>query len=137
MKKILGTGLVAGIAMILVNMLLNPVLYAIFPGLKGAYENNVMFRPWEDPIMMLFFLYPIVLGLALAWVWDKTKQLFQGSIWNKGLNFGLIYFFVSGLPAFFINFSSFKLPFVMILSWTIMGLVNGIVTGIVFAKINK
>jgi hypothetical protein len=137
MKKIIWTGLVAGVAMAIVNAALNPIFNALFPWLQDAYMNNPVFRPWDDPIMMLFFLYPILLGLALAYVWDKTKNLFKGSVVNKGLNFGLIFFFVVGLPTFLINFSSFNLPLVMILSWTFMSLVNGFVAGFVLAKLNK
>lgn len=136
MKKIFWTGLAAGIAMAAVNMALNPIFSAIFPGLKEAYINPV-FRPWEDPIMMLFFLYPIALGFGLSFVWEKTKQLFRKSALRNGLNFGLIYFFVGGIPSFLINFSSFNLPLTMILTWTIMGLVNGLVAGCILAKLNK
>ncbi len=136
MKKIFWTGLIIGIAMAVVNMLLNPVLSAVFPVLKNAYMADV-FRPWDDPIMMLFFLYPIILGFGLAWIWDKVKQLFTGSVLKKGINFGTIYFLVLVLPTFLINFSSFNLPFVMILSWGIMGAVNGFVAGFILAKLNK
>ena len=136
MKKIFWTGLAAGIAMVIVNAVLSPLLSAMFPLLKEAYMNPV-FRPWSDPIMMLFYLYPIVLGFALAWVWDKTKQLFGKNACKNGVNFGIIYFCVAGIPAFLINFSSFNLPFLMILSWTIMGLIDGLVAGCVLAKLNK
>lgn len=136
MKKILWTGLLAGIAMVLVNMALNPLFYAVFPGLKESYMNPV-FRPWEDPIMMLFFLYPIALGFGLSFVWDKTKQLFKKSACQNGINFGMMYFFVAGIPAFLINFSSFNLPLVMILTWTMMGLIDGVVAGCVLARLNK
>ena len=136
MKKIFWTGLTAGVAMMIINMALNPIFNVIFPWLKEAYMNPV-FRPWEDPIMMLFFIYPIVLGFGLSFVWDKTKKLFTKSSCQNGINFGLIYFCVSGIQTFFINYSSFNLPFVMILTWTIMMLVNGLVAGCVFAKLNK
>ena len=137
MKKILWTGLLAAVAMIVVNMLLNPIFNALFPALQEQYEGNPVFRPWDDPVMMLFWLYPLALGIALAWIWDKTKQLFSGTIWCKGVEFGLIFFFVYGLPAFLINFSSFNFPFVMILTWTIMSFLNGMVAGVVLAKLNK
>lgn len=136
MKKIILTGLAAGVAMVVVNALLNPIFNLIFPSLKDAYMTSV-FRPWNDPIMMLFFLYPIALGFGLAYVWDKTKSLFKKSACLNGLNFGLIYFAVGGIPAFLINYSSFNLPLLMILTWTIMGLVNGLVAGCVLAKLNK
>ena len=121
----------------LFNMLLNVIMNVLFPSLQKAYETNPIFRPWDDPLMMMFFLYPILLGLAFAFIWDKTKQLFQGSIWKKGFNFGLVYFFLASVPMFVINLSSFKLPLSMILSWTIMSIFNGIIGGIVLAKINK
>ena len=137
MKKIIWTGLVAGVAMAIVNAALNPLFNALFPWLQDAYMSNPVFRPWDDPIMMLFFLYPIVLGLGLAYVWDKTKKLFKGSVTTKGLNFGLTYFIVLVIPMFLINYSSFNLPLLMILSWTLMSLVNGFVAGLVLAKLNK
>lgn len=136
MKKIFLSGLAAGIAMIITNMALNSIFNIIFPNLQKSYMNSV-FRPWDDPIMMLFFLYPIALGFGLSFVWDRTKKLFPKSCCSAGMNFGLIYFAVSGIPSFLINFSSFNLPLVMILSWTIMGLVDGIVAGLVLAKVNK
>lgn len=136
MKKIIWTGLVAGIAMAVVNMLLNPLIYALFPGLQEAYMTPV-FRPWDDPLMMLFFLYPIVLGLALAYVWDRIKKLCHHTPWRAGINFGIIFFLVSGLPTFLINYSSFNLPLEMILSWTFMSAVNGFVAGLTLAYLNK
>jgi hypothetical protein len=135
-KKIVLSGLSAGIAMVVVNALLNPVFAAIFPWLQEAYMNPV-FRPWNDPIMMLFFLYPIALGLGLAYVWDETKSLFKKTACQNGLTFGLIYFAVGAVPSFLINYSSFNLPLLMILTWTIMGLINGLVAGCVLAKLNK
>ncbi|MFA5358562.1 MAG: hypothetical protein WC310_01915 [Patescibacteria group bacterium] len=136
MKKVFWTGLVAGVVMVVINMALNPIFSSLFPWLKESYMNPV-FRPWQDPIMMLFFLYPIALGFGLSFVWDKTKQLFGKSVFYNGLNFGLIYFFVGGIPAFLINFSSFNLPLVMILTWTIMGLIDGLLAGWILARLNK
>lgn len=136
MKKIIWTGLAAGIAMAIINIALNPVLNAIFPELESAYMNPV-FRPWSDPVMSLFFLYPIILGIGLAFIWDKTKTLFTKGVGRNGFNFGLIYFFVVGIPIFLINFSSFNLPFNMILCWTIMSIVNGFVAGWILAAVNK
>jgi hypothetical protein len=136
MKKMLLTGLAAGVVMVIVNMALNPIFNAIFPSLQESYMNPV-FRPWNDPIMMLFFIYPLALGFGLSFIWDKTKQLFKKSAFKNGINFGLIYFCVGGIPAFLINFSSFNLPVLMILTWTIMGLFNGLTAGLILAKLNK
>ncbi len=117
MKKTLLTGLLAGIAMLLVNMAINPLFNLIFPSLNDAYMNEV-FRPWDDPVMMLFFAYPILLGFPLAYIWNKTKKLFSKSILKNALIFTLIFAAVFSMPTFLINFSSFNLPFTMIISWT-------------------
>ena len=76
MKKIFLPGLVAGIMMNVVNALLNPIINFLFPGLQDAYKNTA-FRPWDDPVMSLFFLYPILLAFPMSYIWDKTKALFN------------------------------------------------------------
>lgn len=136
MKKILLPGLLAGVAMLLINFALSPIFYAIFPGLKEAYMTP-LFRPWDDPVMMLFFAYPILLGFPLAFIWNKTKNLFSKSILKNALIFTLIFAGVFALPTFLINYSSFNLPFTMILSWTLMSIANGLTAGLVLTSVNK
>lgn len=91
MKKVLWTGILAGIAMLVVNVLLNFPINWLWPNLQEAYMNNEVFRPWDDPIMSLFFLYPIVLGLSLAFVWDQTKKLCKCPYWKKVFKFSCVY----------------------------------------------
>jgi len=137
MKKILKEGVIVAVAMFLFNMLLNLVFNFLMPTLQEQYMDNPVFRPWDDPVMMLFWAYPLALGIAFAWVWSKTKKLFKGTPCQRGWNFGLVYFFISGLPIFIINYSSFDLPFAMIFTWTLMSFFNGVVAGKVLARINK
>ena len=138
MKNILIPGLVAGVAMNVVNMLIvNPVFSKLYPSFQGIYENTTIFKSMDDPVMSLFFVYPVALAIALALVWDKTKHMFAGDMWRRGLHFGLVYFAVAGIPAFLINFASFNLPAMMVVSWTVMTLTNGLVAGWVFAKMNS
>jgi hypothetical protein len=136
MKKILWTGLLTGIAMLFVNIAINPLFNIIFPSLKDAYMNE-FFRPWDDPIMMLFFAYPILLGFPLAFIWEKTKKQFGNCKTQNALIFTLIFITTISLPTFFINYSSFNLPFTMILSWTLMSVINGLSAGLVLTSLNK
>lgn len=138
MKKVFFSGLIAGIAMSIGNWILNPIIYFFSPMLKESYMNNPVFRAWDDPMMFAFMLYPFALGFVLAFIWEKTKHLFSGGCrLCHGFIFGVIFFFVSGLPAFLINLGSFTFPFSMVFSWAVMGLVNGIVAGCVLAFVNK
>lgn len=138
MKKILLWGVVAGIAMFVVNMALNFVYNWIYPSFAAIYADTTIFRSWEDPLMALFWLYPLALGLGLAWVWSHTKVLLKkDTTFYAGLKFGWAYFVVAIIPVFLINVSSFNLPVLMVASWSEMSLFNGVVAGWIFAKFNR
>ncbi|MBU0590713.1 hypothetical protein KKF81_01320 [Candidatus Micrarchaeota archaeon] len=138
MKKILISGIVAGIVMFIVSMIFSMLSGAILPSLTVEYENSALFRPWSDPLMSLFFLYPFLLGLVLAWAWDKTKGLVPGrAFWEKGALFGAAFILISIIPGMFMSYSSFQVSFAMVLSWTISSLLQVVCAGMVFAKMNE
>jgi len=137
MKKIVLPGILAAIVMTVVGMGIGFAYNAIFPSLVDEYANIAIYRAMEDPLMQLFFAYPLILGLILAWIWNKTKGLFKGNMWKKGLIFGLCYFFVATIPGMFITYSSFQVSLLIVSSWTLNGLTNGILSGWIFAKLNK
>lgn len=137
MKKFIGPGLIAGVAMLVTGMAVSRFMAFFFPSINVEFVNPAMYRPWNDPLMSLYFLYPFVLGLTLAWVWDKTKDLFKGkdALW-RGKRFGLAYWVAAGIPGMLITYSSFQVSFTMILSWSLSGLFQAIVAGWIFAKMN-
>lgn len=118
-----------GLIVLVASMALNLLLNALFPALNAEYVNPA-FRPWSDPVMSLFFLYPVILGVLLSWVWLKTRKS-----WGSGLDFGLIMGVLYAVPAFLVNYSSFTFSLPMILSWTAMGFVNVIVAGLALEKL--
>ncbi|MBI5413285.1 hypothetical protein HZA42_02985 [Candidatus Peregrinibacteria bacterium] len=136
MKKILLPGLLAGIATLASGMALS-FLFMKFPSIAADYANANLIRPWKDPLMSLFFLYPFVQGIILAWAWNKSKSLFQGTTVNRGLKFGLSIWLIASVPGMLISYSSFPLSLLTIVSWLTDGLVNGFIAGMIFAKMNK
>lgn len=137
-KKIILPGLLAGLAMLVVSMLVSWIFGLIVPSLAKVYVNSGIFRPWTDPLMMLYFVYPFLLGLLLSWFWNKTKSSFDGkSVWCKGAKFGFAIFLIATIPGMFMTYSSFVLPFTMILSWTVSGLLELVVAGFILANLNK
>ncbi len=135
MKKIIGFGVLSGVLMIVVSMLLNVVYDWMFPSFAAIYTDTAIFRAYTDPLMAMFWLYPIVLGLGLAWIWTYARNVLnEDSTFWAGLKFGLAYFVVAAIPTFFINASSFNLPVMMIATWAEMSLVNGLIAGWIFAK---
>lgn len=123
-------GISVGVLLLAVTMLLNMGLGAAFPGINSEYVNPA-FRPWSDPLMSLFFAYPVVLGLLLTWVWLKTRKS-----WASGLDFGIAMGVLYAVPAFIVNFSSFTFSLAMVLTWTFMGLVNSIVAGVALDRLD-
>ena len=136
MKKILLPGLLAGIATLAISMALS-FLFMKFPSVSMDYANSNLIRPWKDPLMSLFFLYLFVQGIILAWVWNKSKSLFQGTAISRGIKFGLSIWLIASVPGMLVTYSCFPLSLLTVISWTVDGLVNGPVAGMIFAKMNK
>lgn len=132
--RVLWTGLLAGLIMLGVSVALTPLFYALNPFLQKEYENRLIFRAYTDPAMSLYFAEPFLVGVLLAWIWNKTKHLFSTAITIRdGINFALIYW-ITTLPGMLMSYSSFQLSFGMILSWSASILIQGIFASIFFTK---
>lgn len=139
MKKFILPSLTAGIAMVITSFVVGQVFNSvIFPSLTSEYQNPALFRPWSDPIMSLFFLYPFALGLILAFVWSKTKQLFTGkNIYEKAARFGATYWLLTNITGMLISYSTFPVSLMMVISWSLSSLVQVVVGVIVIVWMDK
>lgn len=136
MKKIIFPGIIAGIAILVLSFTIS-YLFMIMPSVNADYNNVQVMRSFQDPLMSLYFAYPFVLGIALAWIWNKTKGLIKGSVWKRGIDFGFAYFVIATIPGMLISYSSFPLSIFTIISWLVSGLIAAIVAGMIFAKMNS
>ncbi len=128
MKKLIVPGLLSGVAMLVAGMILNRLYPLIVPALTKEYENPAMFRPWSDPLMMLFFLYPFILGFVLAFLWNKK-------IADKNpLKFALVYWLIASVPGMFVTYTSFAVSLAMVVSWTLNGFIQAFIAGLVFSR---
>lgn len=135
-KKVITSGLIAGVAMLVTAMVLNRIFAAFFPSVAEEYLNTSLFRPWSDPLMSYMFVHPFVLGIVLAWVWDKTKALFkEREVFWKCCQFTFAYWVIT-IPGMLISYSTFPISFAMVLTWSLSILVESIVAGLVFVKMN-
>lgn len=136
MKKILLPGIIAGIATFVLGMAVS-YLFMLIPTVTADYQNTAIMRPWKDPLMMLFLLYPFVEGILFAWAWNKSKELFHGSDLKRGMNFGLAIWMITTIPGMLVSYASFQLSLLTIVSWLIGGLICTIADGLIFVKMNK
>jgi len=137
MRKILIPGLLAGFAMAVVGMIVGMGLHLIFPSVALEYQNTALFRPWTDPIMNIYWACPFILGLVLAVIWDKVKSVVPGSNFcAKGMYFGSGYFAVT-ISGILINYASFPISILMVITWYLAVLAEALTAGAVLAYMNK
>jgi hypothetical protein len=135
-KRIFVYGLMAGLAMLVAGMGVSQVFTMMLPGLEAEYQNEYLFRPWSDPAMLLYFVHPFIIGIILAWFWEKTKVVFPASsAFVNGLQFALAYWAFS-LGGMLMSYSSFPISLTMIGSWTAGLLVEAIVVGVLLSLLN-
>ena len=137
-EKIIKVGLVGGLIMFVLSMIMGQVTGILFPSLMEEYANAGLFRPWSDPLMSLYFLYPFVQGFVVAFVWEMfKKQCSEGTWTQKGICFGFTFWFLTGITGMLISYSTFPVSFLMIVSWSLSSLVGLLGAGLVNAKMNK
>lgn len=134
MKKIIVSGLVAGSILFLLSYGGLYLAVKFFPDLFVEY-NNPLFNS-DGSRDVLFYLHAFIISFALSWFWERFKSLFHGTFIMRGLEFGLVYSVVALLPVMWITFSALDITVVTVASWFLYGLVQAIIAGIVFARIN-
>ena len=137
MKKFISTSLLAAISGFAANMAIGFLFIFIIPSLEAEYENTIIFRPWEDPLMSLYFLHPFYIAFILAWVWTKLKTQIIGTIWRQAFIFASVYWLIATFPGLMLSISSFKISFAMTFSWAIGAYVQSYVMSLIFARFLK
>ena len=133
-KTIVVSGIVAGIVILVLSMIVSTATQALF-------DYNVLtlagMRSVNDPVSMLFFLHPFVVGLAMAILYDFTKKSFTGTATRKGIVLGLLGWIVYGIPSAFIVFSSMDYPIGFTVNSVIGSLLYMLGAGITITRLSK
>jgi len=114
---------------------------AVSTATQALFDYNVLtlagMRSVNDPVSMLFFVYPFVVGLAMAILHDFAKKSFTGTAIRKGIVLGLLGWIVYGIPSAFIVFSSMNYPIGFTVNSVIGSLVYMLGAGITITKLSK
>jgi len=95
-------------------------------------------RAMNDPVMLLYFLYPFVFAFAAAGVFDIIKSSLTGkNVRDKGLMFGALLFTLVTIPSVFVMASSMDYPVGFYLAQVLEGIIGYPVLGILFTRIWK
>ena len=134
MKKIILSGLLAGIVLLILSILGLYITIWFFPGLATQYYDPA-FNTGPDKYL-LYYAHPFVIALALSWFWDRFKTLLTGSFVTRGIEFGLIYALIAILPALWLTYSAMSVSLAIVSTWLLFGLLQGLISGLVFEKLN-
>ncbi len=133
-KRIIYPGLVAGLALLLLSV---AGLYStiwLLPSLAVQYFDPAFDS--QSHRVIVYFAHPFVASLALAWFWDRSKGLFKGSFVSKGIEFGFLYWLVAVLPMMWLIYSAIDVSLLLVGSWLVFDLIQRIVAGLLFQKMN-
>jgi len=134
MKRIILSGFIAGIILFVLSYGSLFLAIRFFPELFTDYNNPLFNSNGSRDI--LFYLHAFIFSFALSWFWDRFKGLFHGAFIVRGLEFGLVYAMVALLPVMWITFSSLDITLFIVFSWFMYGLIQAVIAGLIFAKIN-
>jgi hypothetical protein len=134
MKKIISSGLIAGVVLLILSILSLYATIYFFPTLAAQYYDPAFDS--ESGRYMIYYAHPFVIGLALAWFWDRFKTVLKGSNLTRGLEFGVVYALIAIFPAMWITYSALSVSLAMVGTWLVFGLLQGVVAGLVFEKLN-
>lgn len=133
-KKIIFSGLAVGLVLLLLSVI---ALYGtawLFPSLAVQYFDPTFDR--QSDRAPFYFAHPFVVGLALAWLWNRCKNIFSVSIPGRGIRFGFSYWLVAVFPMMWLIYSAINVSLSLVVSWLIFGLIQGMVGGVLLAKMN-
>lgn len=123
--------------MLVVCIGFNFTMMKLFPTIMSQYNNTSLYRSMDDPISMLFVIHPFLVGLILAFIWDKTKSLFTAKKFlSRGVQFGLIYF-LTVIPGLFISYVTSPYSVEITFSWLISVLLIALTAGVVLENANN
>lgn len=134
MNKIIKSGVATALILILFAYASIKLLPLILPALAEEYYNPVFIN--DANRNFFYFVHPVVLAFALAWFWNRFKDVFNGNWLIQGLEMGFIYLIVAILPSMIIIYSAIDVTFVTVLTWLLYGFVQGTIAGVVFARMH-
>ena len=133
LKKVLVSGVAAGIVMMVVSLIANFVIQLFWtydilslPGIRGM----------NDPLMMLFLVYPLILGIIMAAVYQAVQPLLKQDWVKNGQQFGVMIWLLVGFTSGLMVVSSMNYPFGFYVDAFISSFIYLLAGSLVIAKLN-
>ena len=102
--------------------------------------SKIMMPPTGFPITVFIsvIFYSLIFSLIISLVYRFTKRSFSTkSQLFSGLLFGLTLFFITFVPMYSQIYLIFNIPVVILLTWTVSGLLFSLLGGIMLSLVNN
>ncbi|HEY8782232.1 MAG TPA: hypothetical protein VIM16_11480 [Mucilaginibacter sp.] len=134
MKKIIIPGLIAGIILLVLGVFCLYLTIWLFPKLAIQYYNPAFNSGSGRNI--IYYIHPFIIGMALSWFWGRIKGTLTGSFISRGIGFGLIYALIATFPMILLIYGAMSVSLTMVGTWFAFGLLQGVIAGLVFGKVD-
>lgn len=134
MKKVLTAYFVAVAALLAFSYVALIFSVRFLPGIAEQYFDPIYSN--SEKRTFLYFIHPFIVALALKYFWQRFRHMFKGRSVMRGVEVGLIYGFIAVLPAMWITFSGLSVSITIVASWIVYGTMQGMIAGLIYAKIN-
>jgi hypothetical protein len=134
MKKIIIPGIIAGFVLLILSV---AGLYAtvwLFPGIAAQYFDPAF--DMQSSRVMIYYLHPFVIAMALSFFWSRFKSVLTGSFLTRGIEFGLIYAMVAVFPMMWLIYGAMSVSIEMLATWFLLAVLQGLIAGLIFEKLN-
>ena len=92
-------------------------------------------RPATDPLMIVYFLYPVLLGFITTFVFSIIRGSLKGTYIKKGLMFGVLLFLLITVTSGFIIITTMLYPVGFYIDMILNGLISYPLLGILYTII--
>ena len=134
MKKIINSGLVTSIVLLVFAYLCLLVMPVLLPKVAEEYYSPAFVS--DESRNLLYYIHPVVLSFGLAWFWNRFKKLLKGNALMQGVEMALIYVVIATVPSLLITYSAINVSLLTIGSWLLYGFLQALIAGIIFSKMH-
>ena len=134
MKKIISSGFVASIILLVFAYLCLLVMPILLPKVAEEYYNPSFVS--DESRNLLYYVHPVLLAFGLAWFWNRFKILLKGNALMQGIEMALIYVVIATVPSLLITYSAINVTLLTVGTWLLYGFFQALIAGIIFSRMH-
>ena len=134
MKKIISSGFIASIVLLMFAYLCLLVMPVLLPKVAEEYYNPAFVN--DESRNLLYYVHPVFLAFGLAWFWNRFKSLLKVNALMQGIEMALIYVVIATIPSLLITYSAINVSLLTVGTWLLYGFFQALIAGIIFSRMH-